>query len=240
MAGYAAGGDIVGRADVESDPDLGAIAIRAQNDEFQIVADLDDTPAFIDATEDGGYRVACLGDSNTFPNFFEVPLTYCLDLPTKVWHPTFTTGNFSQLGAQIANAGPTHGPAQLQAAIADGDFDAAIFAFGTNDLAQGQKTPAQTLAAYVEQAAVAEANDIQAFIALTPPIYNPNSQATPAEIAELNASIQSTFSSDRVIDFHSGFFAEIHYAGDGVHMIGPGHELRSQRAFEKLVTGFAS
>jgi len=236
MKGYAAGGAILERGHLAAVPMLTALLIKARADQFQIVDNLTDEFTFSDSNGDGTFKLGCLGDSNTFPNLTESPESFCGRVRARVWHPFFVTRNTGVLGAQIANAGPGHGPDQLLGVIEAVDVDAVILAFGTNDLSQGGKTPHQTLEAYLNEMSIAAAAGIDSYVALTPPIFrtNPPSDEVNSKIDQLNALIQATVPAERVIDFRTGFRPNVHYADDGVHMIGPGHALRGDRAYAKI------
>lgn len=236
---YAAGGPILAVARPSADPSLTVLLAAAASNQFQVVANLRDELTFPDVNGDGVWHLSCLGDSNTWAGFYG---SWCNGLAggasAGIWNDKFTVTNYGELGAQVANYSPnsTHGPSQLQEVLAAGDSDAVVLAFGTNDLAQGDKTPWQTLAAYLDLAGDAEAAGLTVFIALTPPIIG--NAAANAEIDALNVLLELVFPAARVLDFNTGFDAR-HYLGDGVHMNGEGHNKRAVRAKDRLAVGAA-
>lgn len=115
--------------------------------------------------------------------------------------------------------------------------DAVIVSAGTNDLQVFNATPQAVVDCYRNmQAAAAEAH-MAFFVATTPPVYPPCADAESWNQAssELNALVRSTFDPRIVIDFDSGFTADMFPAnGNGRHVNDDGEKLRARRVADTL------
>lgn len=227
IAQYLDGDEPIYWGRTSSDPSLSVIVMPTRNDEFRIIADLDHPLELIDQNADGVRKLACLGDSNSFPNQRTQPVNYIAHLTQQIWSSDLTYRAYAALGAGVVQ----HGMTQMQRAI-DTGADAAILAFGTNDLSNGF-TVQETLDAYQAATDLGSAAGLMVYVALTPPILREGRASFNALAVELNDEILNTFPPDRIIDFHNDF-TEAEFIYDDVHMNGAGHVLRGERVINQL------
>ncbi len=190
---------------------------------------------FPDVGGNGEFRLACLGDSNTFVG--SENLSWCNALTDIVNDIDFRTLNLGEPGATAGinnvEAWPDRTAAtQMQTAlIRSKKVDAVLLAFGTNDMNQGH-SPEDTLAALLEQAAVAETAGV-AFYVGTSPRHFPacNTAKGCAPTVELNALIRATFPG-RFVEFFDGFTAEDFK--DNLHLTNEAQQERAERVFDLI------
>ncbi len=225
MAGYSPGGPIIARGRLASDSALTVLAIDAPERQLRILTGLDETIMARDRNGDGTIHIACLGDSNTYPNFGQNPASWCVYAGQTLWHRALEFSTLAAMGHQLT----VHGAEQLDAAIAR-DADLAIFAFGTNDVAAG-KSSASIVAEMRALATRATDAEVDVLFATIPPRYD--SDTLRAAIKALNAAIGDAFPAERLIDFWTGFTSE-HFLADGVHVNRAGTRKRGVRVVERL------
>lgn len=200
---------------------------------------------------DGVVRVACLGDSNTWPfEYFTSPPfpphdRWCEKLETLLTTPplptTFPantsaeTRNYGMGGATVCTWWPPslpwgNGLFQAEQAFAE-QADMVVAAFGTNDLRFGF-TPQQVVECYQAIHDAAATNGTLMLVALTPPVYPPmpDPAALNAQIDTLNTLLRARFQSFEILDFHDGFTSDL-FIADGLHLSDAGQDLRAARAY---------
>lgn len=201
-----------------------------------------------DVDANGTYTIAVIGDSNSaaldwrttwvqlvqddhlLPELRVASGDAVVTVPVA-WDNASLVG-FSCVGEL---AGLSRGFTYATAAIYN-HADAIVLALGTNDLQSdvAPAPPADVVACYRAVAAAAEKAGVSLFVATTPPVYPPWLNGTGgaeywnAETAALNARVRAAFDPSRVIDFDSGFTADMYV--DGRHLNAVGQQLRARRA----------
>ena len=217
-----------------------------------VTGEASSNPVLTDVDRDGKYRIFVIGDSNTADtrasgrtswvgwiqrNHMLHKLRVRLNERREasediVWFngaingwacvSTFWGGNFGLVEIRQA--------AKHQA-------DAVIVTAGTNDLQMHHASPQAVVDCYRNmQAAAAEAH-MAFFVATTPPVYPPyaDAEAQNRASSELNALIRATFDPRIVIDFDSGFTADMFPPrGNGRHLNDEGEKLRARRVAKTL------
>jgi len=184
-----------------------------------------------DRDGDGRISVACLGDSNTQPAP-TLPRTWCerlLDhLPAERWR----TVNRGEGGATAVEFGSMiFAGEHLDYTLESDAVDAAILAYGTNDLVFAGASPEDVVRAYARLRRRARAAGADVFAALTPPVQ-PSARAINSEIAELNELLAELFPSARIIDFWSDMLPEDYV--DALHLGESGNAKRARAARDAL------
>lgn len=187
---------------------------------------------FPDVNGDGVYRLACLGDSNTFsppmPRFGR----WCELLVEMIDSPSFEVVNLARAGATVCPNLVYDSDAQQQLAEALAYApDAVVLAFGTNDRLQGRAT-AVVQAAYVTLTEAAAAAGLTSYVATTPPLGGCVGAAC-TRIYWANIFLAFTFPGE-VIDFFGGFTNEHFVAEDRLHLNASGQQLRAERALAMI------
>lgn len=186
-------------------------------------------PALRDIDGDGVIRIVAFGDSNTqvgwqpFDNWCEK----LQDMVPANWEIVCQTPY--GLGGATAIDNPIDWDLSFQVdeALAVGEaFDAAIFAYGTNDMNHDVST-FDILAAY--EAARIRLGNRTVFIATTP--YRLDHQHA-TRLLELNVEIRARYSVNEWVNFDSGFDV-LDYA-DNLHLSESGHQKRAENAFYVL------
>ncbi len=193
---------------------------------------------FGDANGDGLLKLGCIGDSNTFFNWTVVPPSWCTVVQEGVFNDRFTTTIQAGLGATAQDKVGSTNDAYffLQQAIASG-ADAAILAFGTNDVAFFDPANVwagawNVLLAYLDLDQMAQTAGITLYIGLTPP--RPNASTPPGAVEAVNTLVQAVFPPSRVVDFYSGF-AGADFHPDLIHFTPQGQTRRGNRALDFIV-----
>ena len=209
-------------------------------------------PVLTDVDRDGKYRIFVIGDSNTADTAKSKRTSWVgwiqrdhllhkirVRLNAKreasediVWFngaingwacvSTFWGGNFGLV--------EIHQAALHQA-------DAVIVSAGTNDLQMHHATPQAVVDCYRNMQAAAAKAHMAFFVATTPPVYPPyaDAEAQNRASSELNALIRATFDPRIVIDFDSGFTADMFPPiGNGRHLNDDGEKLRARRVAKTL------
>ncbi len=209
-----------------------------------------------DHDSDGEYRIFVIGDSNSADNGPNGPLPRTswvgwtqrdgllpriqallddeVEASEKVVWKNGAISGWSCVGT--TPSGKNNGLAWMFAALWN-HADAVIVSAGTNDLQVFNATPRAVVDCYQQmQASAAEAH-MAFFVATTPPVYPPYPDAAASNhvIGELNALIRATFDPRIVIDFDSGFTADMFPPiGNGRHVNDDGQKLRARRVAERL------
>ncbi|MEO1935165.1 MAG: hypothetical protein ABGX04_10335 [Myxococcales bacterium] len=230
MGGFPANGKIIARGRGAADPWLTFLATDDAANEFQVISNINDTVMVPDLNGDHIRHLACVGDSNTFPNFTLHPGTWCKVLRDAVWHPEFKVTNFPRIGATMTDEPNNDNDAYalLEMAI-DADADLAILAFGTNDVIR--RTPAQIVSAMRELDAMSGAANMAIWFATVPPRFHPSTPANSVE--DTNALIAETFGPGQLMDFFSEF-SEDEFQPVNVHVNQKGTRKRGDIAVARL------
>ncbi len=191
---------------------------------------------FGDNNGDGLLKLGCIGDSNTFFQW-TYPASWCQVVDDAIYDERFVTSLHAGLGATAQDKPGVDNDAFffLQQAIAAGD-DAAILAFGTNDVAFFDPSNVwagalNVLLAYLDLDEIAQAAGVTLYIGLTPPRLHPNTP--PGSVEAVNTLVQAAFPADRVIDFYGGFGAT-DLESDQIHLTLQAKIKRGRRAAEFL------
>jgi hypothetical protein len=184
-------------------------------------------PAFAQNCQDPpGFRIACLGDSNTSP-----PNSWC--------NLIAAARNCGVGGTAFFDTPFGSAATQLEEALLDPELDAVVFAFVTNDVGYCLTVPAQVPIPCTAEAIVDEAeavyqqaldNLVNPYIATGPPRFVP--EGAEAFLAAVNAELIARFPAEFVIDFTTGFGPELF--ADGIHLNDEGQVLRAERVIEAL------
>jgi len=189
-----------------------------------------------DADRDGTIRIACLGDSRTDAHFDPNIPSWCERLPTL--RPTqkcsgkalpLTTRNYAVSGTEVTVVAFQ----QEARALAPPTADALVVAFGVNDLYLGA-TVEEVIVMY--KALIRKGQGRPVFIATTPPAYlgeSDNAKRLNKSIERLNETVRSTFPASRVVDFDTGFTADL-YIWDGLHGSNAMEALMASRVADAL------
>ena len=200
-----------------------------------------------DRDGDGTYRMSAIGDSNTVAYANALPRTSWVDwfqtmallpqvhalsngivtLENVVWTNSAVVGwacvgTFFGLNKGLAWIGSSGG----------NHADGVVVAAGTNDLENFSATPQDVVNCYLAMQSAAEIDGIDFFVATTPPVYPPYPDAdTWNEVtSQLNALVRATFDPKIVVDFDTGFTADMYLpTGNGRHLDDTGEQLRAQR-----------
>ena len=193
------------------------------------------------------FTTSCLGDSNT--QIVGSTLTYwCAVMGNLFTHPNWRAINRGAPYATVLPGatlnGQPDGPTQLATALANDAPDAAIAAFGGNDInfllalsalfGSGTPTVEPIVTAYRDLKATAESNHLAMFIALTGPqgTYTPSQSSELA--LQLNNRIRHEFPRERIIDFHSPIVPSDFTPPDLVHLNQSGQNKRGQVAHREV------
>lgn len=192
--------------------------------------------AFGDNNGDGLLTLGCVGDSNTFFQWI-YPASWCQVVDDAIYDERFVTTLHAGLGATAQDKPTSTNDAYflLQQAIDAGD-DAAILAFGTNDVAFFDPSNVwagawNVLLAYLDLDQIAQSAGVTLYIGLTPPRLHPSTP--PGSVEAVNALVQAAFPPERVIDFYGGFGAG-DLESDQIHLTLQGKIKRGRRAAEFL------
>jgi hypothetical protein len=198
--GYVAGGDVVARAKGLTRPDFTFLAVNGASPELQVVSGLDDQVSIPDTNGDGVRRLACLGDSTTFPFLDKNPGSWCQYLQQTVWSGTVRIRNYGFLGARMTPAPTAEAFTQLAAALEDG-ADVAIANFGLNDILSF--TPSEIVDAAHALATAANAAGVPLLLATPTPRYDVDGVDLAQELADVSALMRASFPGDQVLDFNA-------------------------------------
>jgi lysophospholipase L1-like esterase len=187
---------------------------------------------FPDANGDGVYRLACLGDSNTFVAPGSSVPKWCELLAGMIDAEAFEVVNLAQPGATVCPnlVFASDAAQQLDEALAHAP-DAVVLAFGTNDRFQNRPTDV-VLAAYLAQAEAAEAAGLAVYVATTPPLGGCTGAACP-RIYWANILLALTFP-EAIVDFFGGFASQHFAPHDQIHLNADGQRLRAERALAAI------
>jgi lysophospholipase L1-like esterase len=190
-----------------------------------------DTGHLRDRDGDGRFSVVCLGDSNT-RRLERGPDTWCEVLagllPAERWR---------LVNRGLGGATAVHGASlyaadrQVGYAVENDAPDAAILAYGTNDVRAG--IPADEIVA-ATQALVLRLVEGGAvpFVALVPPIQPEAEHPENAQVRALNAALRRTFPEERIVDFHADMAADDYV--DALHLGAAGQRKRARAAARVL------
>lgn len=197
----------------------------------------------VDRNNDGRFRVACWGDSQTKDGWQTgSDVRWCTLMATVLPTVGASSGgtfkdipteweNHAQLSASIFGVAVFQNGLPFQLTATSPDVDAVVAAFGTNDAnSYATWTPQQAIAALQQTDSDLHAQGIQLWVATAPPSTLPAPQQ--AWQATFNELVRTTFC--RWVDFTTGF--EPYLQADGVHLDDAGQALRADRVKQALTT----
>jgi len=232
--GHTSVGLVVSRIDTMTGAERLSYLANTSDQEVQIVRTVGPV-TFPDANDDGAFRLGCMGDSNT--GLGASTEKWCEKLDTLITDPSFEIRNVGCSSATAVWRPPhpivpcgtnsyTHMKNAMNAAV-----DAVVVAYGTNDHFFGY-TPENVLDVYLEHQATVTALGMGFYVFTTP--FRFNNAALQALNDELNVLISATFTSEEIIDVHTGFTFNPDYSWDGLHFSDAGQQKRAERAAEKI------
>lgn len=217
------------------------------------------TGCLTDYDADGSYRLTVAGDSNSsmdsmaefrtsWVNWLQsenlLPQVHALKNGTET-RENLVWSNGSVVGWSCVGTttwGANNGLAWVNSAHINNHADGILVVAGTNDLLGEGAMPQDVINCYLNMQAAAEADNMDFFVATTPPVYPPWSNGLIASaddanalIDQLNALVRSTFSASVVVDFDSGFYdTSLYLNGMGLHFNDTGQQMRAQRVLTML------
>lgn len=189
-----------------------------------------------DLNGDGRVTIACLGDSNTAQLIGVPRIGWCERLAAgrgrswRVVNRAMGVTTITDVACRILPA-LRCGPEQVTETLDEDAPDAAILAFGTNDVAFGSSVE-EIVAAYRAQRRRLEAAGVQAYVALAPAHH-----ADPAVtdgLRRLDRALRRTFPPRRLIDF-AARLTEADFDPDAIHLNDRGQAKRARRARRALL-----
>jgi lysophospholipase L1-like esterase len=181
-----------------------------------------------DRNGDGVVKIACVGDSNTDPHFTPEDPSWC-ELVAAA-HPNW---QFVNRGAVFSTAASPEGCVLcgrylLNQALTEDHVDLVLIALGTNDLASAWLRADATVNALIALRDAAIAANVEAAIAMIPPVINGRVGVT-RRINAANALLGARIPAGALVDFFSGM-QPVFFLCDGVHVNGAGKRKRAEAA----------
>jgi lysophospholipase L1-like esterase len=182
-------------------------------------------PLVTDRTGDGVIRVVVLGDSNTKAGDPRIGAVWVDQVAAR--YPTWEFVNHGIAGARATGKGLARGMALL-GPVHRSAADLVLITLGTNDIARGDQSPEDTVAALIEMREALLARNIDVMIATIPPVANlpaPLNERINARIDAANRLLAQALPAEWLIDFHAGVTPE--ELMDGIHLSVAGHRRRA-------------